>query len=48
MWLERYDNCNNVAWREITIIIAIIYNSVLKEGVSIEYESGTKTPNISN
>jgi hypothetical protein len=53
MWRERYHNCNNVAWRDITIVIAIyLYNSVLKEGrrqtFPLSMILAQKDPNISN
>jgi hypothetical protein len=51
MWRERDYNCNNVAWREITIVIAINY-SVLNEGrrqtFPLSMSLAQKPHNISN
>jgi hypothetical protein len=51
MGRERYYNCNYVAWRDITMIIANTY-SVLKEGrrqtSPLIMSLAQKLPNISN
>jgi hypothetical protein len=50
--LSNISNLESVAWSDITIVIAIIYNSVLKEGrrqtFPLSMSLAQKPPNTSN